>query len=44
MANKFTRESQNKDNYNISLRKEWFDKRLEKNESCWIDWEKEAEK
>ena len=36
--------SQNKDNYNISIRKEWFDNRLEKNESCWIEWEKEAEK
>lgn len=36
--------SQNKDNYNISLRQEWFDNRLEKNESCWIDWEKKIKK
>lgn len=36
--------SQNKDNYNISLRQEWFDNRLEKNESCWIDWEKKIQK
>ena len=36
--------SQNKDNYNISLRKSWFNKRLEKDESCWIEWEKEATK
>lgn len=36
--------SQDKSNYNIFLRKEWFDKMYEKPDHCYIEWEKEAAK
>jgi hypothetical protein len=36
--------SQDKSNYNIFVRKEWFDKMYEKTDHCWIEWEKEAKK